>query len=385
MLPDRDGKEIPEEIRSKLMSLNMTGKDEEMAGSAVEVKVIASKSFNHSDDHARGVIEATLYSDWNIEIMRSDNYALRYNFTPLVSEEDQLMFFEALATPESYNRFKYDRVSEINFTEADLMHYLMKNKLPVNLAVRLAMVANFLKEDGEELFEAYRSLKQAFFYNRKTGQSSFEIYMLMVHQFGIPFADSVFKLKATSLETLEAAYNEVKVVRLHGDAKGAIALTTQESFEAFLVLKRLMRTDKKQDAMVLVRLAADDGTINWTTVTELNRRMMHQMSIADLVAPEEATISDQMVYESSRNYLVRELYDRPSKDALVTIFAVLIEKYGVAPILQALTKISEDPLTAGTLAAFIVVTDFIGQTGDTDTNLQWILLLSGDMDEDNFQ
>lgn len=384
MLHDRDGKEMPKEIRSKLMRLNMAGKDEEMTGSAVSAKILATKAFDHTDSIMSGRIEATLYSDWRAVVERVDGYELQYNFTPLVSEEDQLLFFNELATFASYERFKYDRTSEINYPEVDFAHFLIENKLPVSLAVRLAVISSKLDKSGEELFEAYKNLKQAFFYNRKTGQSSFEIYMLMVNQFGIPFADSVFKLKALSLETLEAAYNEIKVVRLHDDAKGQIALTTPESFEAFIVLKRLMRTDKKQDAMVLVRLAADDGTINWTTVTELNNRMKHQMSIADLVAPEEAALSDQFVYESSRNLLVRELYDRPSKDALVTIFAVLIAKYGVTPILQALNKINEDPLTAGTLAAFIVVTDFVGQTGDTDTNLQWILLLSGDMDEDNF-
>jgi hypothetical protein len=365
------------------MKLNMRGKDQEMTESTVDSKVVASKVFNHTDSITSGPITATLYSDWRVVLQRKDNYQISYDFTLLVSEEDQLMFFNALATPETYDRFKYDRHVEISDSDVDFTHFLIENKLPVSLAVRLAVVGRKM-ENGQELFEAYKNLKQAFFYNRKTGQSSFEIYMLMADQFGIPFADSIFKLKSHSLDMLEAAYNDLKVVRLHGDAKGQIALTTPESFETFLVLKRLMRTDKKQDAMVLVRLAADDGTINWTTVTQLHHRMKHQMSIADLVSPEEATISDQMVYESSRNYLVRELYDRPSADAVVTIFAVLIAKYGVTPIIQALAKISEDPLTAGTLAAFIVVTDFIGQTGDTDTNLQWILLLSGDMDEDNF-
>lgn len=382
---NRDSKEIPKEIRAKFMTLNMTGKDEEMTESAVEVEVVASKSFYHSDDHVSGMVEATLYSDWRLELKRSDDYVVKYNFTPLVSDEDQLMFFDALATPESYERFKYDRSIEINFTEADLVHLLMKNQLPANLAIRLALVANLLEEDGEALFESYRNLKQGFFYNRKTGQSSFEMYMLMVKQFGIPFADSVFKLKATSFETLEAAFNELKTVRLHGDARGAIALTTPESFETFLVLKRLMRTDKKQDAMVLVRLAADDGSINWTTVTELNRALKIGQNISDLVAPEEASLAELVQTYEQRNMLLRQLYDRPNPDAISTIFAVLIAKYGIAPILQALNRINEDPLTTGTLASFIVVTDFIGQTGDADTNLQWILLLSGDMDEENFQ
>lgn len=363
-----------------------------MTDSAVELKVLETRTFHHTDTIKKGPITANLYEGVEAILEREDGYKVSLAFSPFISTEDQLMFFDAFATPEFYERFKYDRNMMIDFLDASFAHFLINNKIPKNLAIRLTLAGRKV-EDKEDLFESYRNLKQTFFYNQKTGQSSFEIYLLMAGKFGVPFADSVFKLKSLSLEMLEKAYEDVKNINLHEDVKGQIAMTTPESFETFMVLKNQLRLDTKQNAMVLARLVADDGTINWTTVTELHRRLNAESSIEDLidlekeqVGPEMAMIYAQAVRTApARAGILARLRDRPGNDAVSTIFAVLIAKYGVGPILSAMRRIEGDPLTEGTIAAFIVVADFIGQTGDSDTNLKWILLLSGDMDESNFE
>lgn len=354
-----------------------------MTESVVDDKILASKTFMHADTIRSGEIVATLDSDWKIKIKRADDYKISYKFSLLVSEEDQLMFFTELATPGAYERFKYDRNHSLELEHVEFAHSLMEQKLPNSLAVRLAVIGASV-EKPDEMWEAYRSLKQAFFYNRKNGLSSFEIYMLMADKFGIPFADSAFKLKGYSLESLDDTYQKTKEMRLHTDAKGLISMSTPESLETFMVIGRFMNMSWKQNALVTCRLVSDEGNIDWNLVTTLNDRMTREMDIADLVSTEDAEFAFHFRSSDSRRRLLSGIQDVPARDYLVTIFAVLIAKYGLKPIVQAVNKIYEDILTNNSLAAFIVVTDFIGQTGDTDTNLQWILLLSGDMDEDNF-
>lgn len=354
-----------------------------MAESVVDSKILARKTFTHSDTIRSGPITATLYSDWNMTVEREDGYKISYTFSLLVSEEDQMLFFNELANATVYERFKFDRNKEIHLSTAHFAHFLIEQKIPKALAVRLAVVASEI-EDAEDLFTSYRNLKQTFFYNQKTGQSSFEIYLMLTDRFSSQFADSVFRLKATSLASLEAIFERLKIRDIHKDAKEIISVNTAESLEAFIILARYMQMSRKQDAAVTSRLVADDGTTDWNLVTALNDRMARQASIADLFPTENGLVTDQFVFESSRNYIMSGINSSVNRDTVVTIFALLLAKYGPEPILQARQKVREDRITDNSLAAFIVATDFIGQTGDTDTNLQWILLLSGDMDEDNF-
>jgi hypothetical protein len=379
-----DSKEIPGEIAYKL-SRNLTTGIEgmKMTESVVDDKILASKTFMHADSILKGEITATLDSDWKIRVRRSDDYKINYKFSLLVSEEDQLLFFNELATPGAYERFKFSRNHSLELEHVEFAHSLMEQKLPKSLAVRLAVIGSSV-ENPEAMWEAYRNLKQAFFYNRRTGQSSFEIYMLMANQFGIPFADSVFRLRGYSLEMLEDTHLKTKEMRLHEDAKGLISMSTPESLETFLVIGRFMNMSSKQNALVTSRLVSDEGNIDWNLVTALNDRMTRGVELEDLVDSSDLEFVQHFQFAESRQRLLSGVYDLPSRDYLVTVFAVLMAKYGLKPILQAVNKIREDRLTNNTFAAFIVVTDFIGQTGDTDTNLQWILLLSGDMDEDNF-
>lgn len=354
-----------------------------MAESVVDDKILASKTFMHADSILKGEITATLDSDWTIRVERADGYKIKYKFSLLVSDEDQLMFFSELATPGSYERFKYARTHSLDHEHVEFAHFLMEQKLPKPLAVRLAVIGSSV-EHPEEMWAAYRNLKQAFFYNKKTGNSSFELYMLMAGKFGIPFADSVFKLKGYSLDSLEEAHLKTKEMALHEDAKGRISMSTPESFETFMVIGRFMNMSWKQNALVTARLVSDEGNIDWNLVTALSERMTRELPIDELVSAEDAEFAFHFRSNDSRRRLLSGIQDVPARDYLVTIFSVLIAKYGLKPIVQAVNKIYEDILTNNSLAAFIVVTDFIGQTGDTDTNLQWILLLSGDMDEDNF-
>lgn len=382
MMPNAE--ELPGEIAYKLYRNLTTGiEDTKMAESVVDDKVLASKTFMHADTIRSGEITATLDFDWTIKVRRSDDYKINYEFSLLVSEEDQLMFFSELATPAAYERFKFNRNHTLDSKHIEFAHLLMEQKLPKSLAVRLAVISS-VNENPEEMWEAYRNLKQAFFYNKKTGQSSFEIYMLIAGKFGTPFADSIFKLKGYSLEALEEAHLTTKEMRLHEDAKGLISMSTPESLETFMVIGRFMNMSVRQNALVTSRLVSDEGNIDWNLVTKLNDRMTRGQEIDELVSTADAEFAFHFKTAESRQRLLSGLYDLPGRDYLVTIFAVLIAKYGLKPIIQAVNTIREDKLTNNTLAAFIVVTDFIGQTGDADTNLQWILLLSGDMDEDNF-
>lgn len=359
-------------------------KDEKMAKSVTGIKVLASKAFQHSDTFCSGTVTADLRSDWSIVFTREDGYEVVLNFSLLISEEDQLFFFNEITNSMSYERFKFDRSKEIHLSTAHFARYLIEQKIPQNLAVRLALVANEI-EEPEELFVSYRNLKQSFFYNQKTGLSSFEIYIMLAAEYNPQFADSVFKLHGLSLDSLSVIYGRLKHSGLHEDAKGRIAVNTPESLEAFIILSQFMQMDRRQNALVTARLVVDDGTTDWNLVTQLHDRMMKQMSIADLISPEDLVYADYFQTKESRSRVLYRISGVPGPDNLVTIFALLIAKYGARPIVQAVEKLREDRLTQNSFAAFIVVADFIGQTGDTDTNLQWVLLLSGDMDEDNFQ
>jgi hypothetical protein len=379
-----DSKELPGDIAYALGRKLTTGiGDMKMAESAVGVKVLASKTFSHTDSIRSGPVTVALHSDWSMTFQRSDGYEIGFEFTLLTIEEDQLLFFNELSNPVSYDRFKYERKHAVDHHTVEFAHFLIEQKLPKSLAVRLAVVSISI-DSPEEMWTAYRNLKQAFFYSQKSGQSSFEIYMLMANKFGIPFADSVFRLKALSLESLEQTYESMKSILLHADAKGLIAVSTPESLETFMVIARFMSMRIKQNALVASRLVVDDGTTDWNLVTLLNDRMTKQLSIEDLVAPEDLEFVGHFKTDKTRNFVLSGVSGIPSPGYLITIYALLIAKYGLRPILQAANKLREDQLTDNSFAAFIVITDFIGQTGDTDTNLQWILLLSGDMDEDNF-
>lgn len=359
-------------------------KEEKMTKSVTDSKVLASKTFHHSDSIRSGPITVTLYSSFDILFVRSDGYENGLVFSLLVSEEDQLLFFNEVSNASSYERFKYDKQKEIHLSTAHFAHFLIEQKIPKSLAVRLALVGNEL-DNGEELFASYRNLKQAFFYNQKTGLSSFEIYLLLATQYSAQFADSVFKLRGLSLDALSETYERLKSTRLHPDAKDRISVSTPESLETFIVLARFMDMNRKQNALVTARLVVDDGTTDWNLVTLLNERMKFDLSVEDLIDPNDLVYADYFKTKEARNRLMSGIYGVPGSEYLVTVFALLIAKYGVRPIVQAVNKLQEDRLTENSFAAFIVIADFIGQTGDTDTNVQWILLLSGDMDEDNFQ
>lgn len=380
-----DSQKLPGYLAYALARNLTTGiEDKKMAKSVTDSKVLASKTFNHSDSIRSGPVTVTLYSSFDILFVRSDGYETALVFSLIVSEEDQLLFFNEVSNASSYERFKYDKQKDVHLSTVHFAHFLIEQKIPKSLAVRLALVVNEI-ENGEELFASYRNLKQAFFYNQKTGLSSFEIYLLLATQYSAQFADSVFKVRGLSLDALSETYDRLKSVKPHADAKERISVTTPESLETFIVLARFMDMNRKQNALVTARLVVDDGTTDWNLVTLLNERMKSDLSIEDLIDPNDLIYADYFRTKETRNRLMAGIYGVPGSEYLVTIFALLIAKYGVRPIVQAINKLREDRLTENSFAAFIVIADFIGQTGDTDTNLQWILLLSGDMDEDNFQ
>lgn len=275
----------------------------------------------------------------------------------------------------------------LDFFDIEFARFLAENRIPAHLAIRLAIHAKGAT-NGEELFRNYRNLKVPFFFNTSTGESAFEYYVRVNRKFGPKVADKIIVKAGSSLESIRSLFYSFMDIRIHPAASEYISNLGPEPFEAFVIFSKFMYFEKKQDAVVITRLLAETDDFNWDIASRLVDRLNSDGRIDDLTRPEEKHLSRDFQNPSYRRDIIRGFrsssrYGSDSTGDWNSVFAILIEKYGMQMILTALEKMkTEVDYHDQTFSTFVIVADYIHQSQDYDTPAAWILSLNGEVEDE---
>jgi hypothetical protein len=335
----------------------------------------------------------SLGSDMTIEIVDEVNvHRNRYiNLDEFISKDDAKWIFEAVASDPWIERARRSNIYklEVSCFDVDFAKHLETFRVPKYLAFYLGCLSQG-RPHVEDLWASFRKTGKPFYYNPNDGKSSFEIYLEFEKEYGQKVADSIISIKSSSREELWDAARRLQN-KIHPDGVQYVVNFSRESIEVLMMICDFMNLRSRTTALAVCRTLSESEGLNWPKASKILKSLSSNekdfLSIEKVLKDYGVTSEDELYAASqlqnsltTSGYHVSNAYGRnvPTASWRV-ILAILIEKYDAKSILDALGLLTLDKtIEDKDLSTMIITTEYVFETGDLNTPLDWIILAYGE-------
>lgn len=338
---------------------------------------------------SENVVYTVLLTETSVKFTKNENrysggaYQYIINLDQYLNDEQRKEIFKVMATDaglKTLRSFVYTDCSNIDLIDLDFIEFLIENRIPKNIAYRLALIEHDPSVDRKEMFENFRKSRTKFYHDSKTGLTAFELYMKLSFAYSEAAAGNILSRRNDSFEEMKRLGNGLLSFRLHKDAADSLSRISLSGIEVLLEIQKMNRITNRTPSLVISRILADADAVKWSTASRIYEQMTKQLDFSDLVDPKEKDLA-QNFYTSDLCNKIKILAGTYNFSSSAAIFSMLVSIYGIKMLEDAMEDLNEDKLQGTpTLASFIATAENIKSTGVRSIPADWILMMNGEVE-----